>query len=157
MDVLKTFFQEHFCEIIFITIGCLLLLYSLKNLIITLGSVNWESTIGIIDDSYFEYDHEADQYVVKLEFSYVVDGEKYCSRRIYPSAESVMESKKRAEAMLYSIGQEVKIYYNPQNCKEACLHINKGYEYIIPVAFIGIVSIIIGILVYMEKIVLIMN
>lgn len=149
MNVIIGFLQAHFSEVLLFIIGCLFICGSIKSLIITLLSVNWVKTKGIILESYLTSDADGG-YFINLKFSYTVNGRHYLSTRIYPPGLPVSNNKKAAEAEMRPIGQEIEIYYNPRNSKEACLYVNQNYVTIILLVVAGIIFITIAILIYLK-------
>lgn len=87
-----------------------------------------ETTGEVLDNNINEYVSEQGQttsirYAVSLEYEYQVDGKTYTSQNIYPSDRDVISFSDQYSADQYlneySVGDELTIYYQPDNPEES--------------------------------------
>jgi len=121
-----------------ILVGLLLSLYNLWLILRAYSTKNWDKTDGIITDSElvdFTSIGEADQtFKPQFEYSYILNGKEYKSKRIYFGSHIITSYNKRYSQKLvekFSKGTKVIVYFDRLNEKQSVLETGIKYQIII--------------------------
>jgi hypothetical protein len=93
-----------------------------------IASKKWPPTEGVITKSKFKTEGDGSEYSIwrEVEYSYLMKGVEYIGNRIsyritFKNKNWILESNFSSDYKKFQEGQKVKVYYNPQNLKEAVL------------------------------------
>lgn len=114
----------------------------------------WNTTTGKIlaselSDFNWETDDTGKTYKASVKYQYIVEGEKYVSKKVYYGDWIAISFSSYMQTLVaqYNVGEEYTVYYNPQNPKKSVLKAGT----VLPVYFLllgALVFIGIGICLY---------
>ena len=131
-------------------IGFFMSLYNFWLIVKAKSTENWDETTGVILSSklidYTSVGETDSTFKPTIEYSYIINGKEYKSRRIYFGSHIMHSYNKRKSGKTvekYFKGKEVVVYFNRFNEKQSVLE--KGIKYQIVTGFLlGIIFLGIG-------------
>lgn len=86
----------------------------------------WNTTTGKIlasELSDWETDDTGKAYKASIKYQYIVEGEKYVSKKVYSGDWIAISFSSYMQTLIaqYNVGEEYTVYYNPRNPKKSVL------------------------------------